>query len=653
MIPTLPASSFEAYRPIPEPTPSKKRKLDPQQEDPMEAIRIRDQREMADIALMKLQNLLQEVFEAEDQLQPDTSTEQVSSSNKFFRMTELNDGRSPVLLSESHSLLQKSLRAVSVFDRLYDIPTEYISRLQKLCEAPILYAPSIELALESVPSDSETESWLRRLRDVHNCLLSISTLLQTMSGSKNVKDLCPEDTVRSIPVALNHVFDNCIIPAVECRVNGKSSALFHFFSAHKQALGSLTNQMKRILGLLANFLSSVDLAEDTVIAVEFLIVKLIFVENAHNDKDSALGFQKYEAVRRNAMDVIAKIFAKYPDQRSFILDEILVSLEKLPSTRQSARQFKLIDGKHIQLLSALVIQLVQTTALQQDRSSRKSKRKARLSRKVTVDLEGSEEEEDESDESEDEDEVEARGLPLDRLSRQMEQLYDNATRSAQYITRFIVQRAMTSTKTGDQPYRNLLDLFTEDLIDVLGSPDWPGAELLLRVLASQMVGIADHDKSPANAKNMALELLGWMGSAISELTSTAQHLSNAIDDTDTDLTKYLRQLSDDHTNRTLHVEDLITTDGPFRVALEYLEERDVGKSQLASARGYLLALWGKTVCSVYLEEGNTASNNHNAQELAKTINDMFANSRWLEVNRCAYHPVILTQSMCANKLQRV
>lgn len=629
MVPTLPASSFSDYQSIPDHSPSKKQKLVPQNEDAMEDLRVRDQKQVADAALMKLQDLLQEVFEAEDRLQPDTSMEQVSSSNKYFRTTDFNDEQNPILLSEVHSLLQKSLRAVGGFGRLHDVPTEYMNRLQKMCETPILSAPSLELAVESAPSEAEAEIWVRRLEDMHNSLLSIATLLQTMPGSKNVKDLCPEDTIRGIPAALNHVLDNCIIPAVESRANGKSSTLFGFFLSHKQVLGSLTSQTKRVLGLLANFVSSVDLAEDTITAIEFLIVKLIFVENAHNDKESALGFQRYESVRRSAMDVIAKIFAKYPDQRSFILDEILISLEKLPSTRQSARQFKLIDGKHIQLLSALVIQLVQTTALQKDPSSRKSKRKPRSSRKANVDLEESSEEEEESDSEDGHGSV----LPLDRLSGQIEPLFDNAVRSAQYITRFIVQRAMTSTKTGDQPYRNLLDLFTEDLINVLGSPDWPGAELLLRVLASQMIGITDHDKSPANAKNMALELLGWMGSAISELTSTTQHLSNAIDDPDTELTDYLRQLSNDHTNHTLHVEDLIIADGPYRVALEYLEERDVGKSQLTSAHGYLLALWGKTICSAYLEEGNTASNDHYAQELAKTMNNMFANSRWLEVNR--------------------
>ncbi|KAL1955286.1 hypothetical protein VTO42DRAFT_8818 [Malbranchea cinnamomea] len=653
MVPPLPpSSSLGEYQPI-RYLPSSQRKVNSPNEDAAEALRIRDQKEMVDAALLRLQDLLQEIFEAEDQLQPDASSERVSSSNKFLKVAESNGDRCPILLSETHTVLQKSLRAVTNFGRLHDIPTKYLNRLQKLCEMPILSASSIDLSLESPPSEDEAMNWVRKLEDMHNSLLSISTLLQTMSGSQDMKNFCPEDTIRAIPTALNHVFDTCIIPAVECRVSGKNSALFSVYSSHKQVVGGLTSLAKRILALLASFISTVDLAEDTIVAIEFLVVKLIFVENAHNDKDSTLGFQKYEAVRRSAMDVIAKIFAKYPDQRAFILDEILVSLEKLPSTRQSARQFKLADGKHIQLLSALVIQLVQTTALQRDPGSLKSKRKPHASHKIAVQLDESDGDEQEKSDSDDNS---GDGSPLRRLSNQVEPLYDNALRSAQYITRFIVQRAMASTKTGDQPYRNLLDLFTEDLINVLGSPDWPGAELLLRVLASQMVGIADHDKSPANAKNMALELLGWMGSAISQLTATAQHLSNAIDDTDSELTNYLRQLSDGHANRTLHIEDLTVINGPYRVALEYLDEQNVGKSQLSSARGYLLTQWGKTVCSIYLE-GNATSANHNVQSLAKTMNEMLFDPRWLEVNsafdristqqaRLAYHLTVLSSPFC-------
>ncbi|PGH35668.1 cohesin loading factor subunit SCC2 [[Emmonsia] crescens] len=629
LVPSLPLSSQpDEYVHISDQVPSKRRKLNTEDDDKLAALRLKDQKEEADAALVKLQEILQEIFEAEDQLEPDTSSTEAHPSSKMFRLPKAIDDLGPVLSSETHSMLQTAMQKVTVYGRLRDIPTEYLNRIQKLCEPPVISAQTPDLKLEHVPSDEDTEIWLRRLDDMRNALLAICTLLHTMSGEVTIKDLCPEDVIQAIPAVLNHVFDNCIIPAVECRPNGRDAELFTFFSAHKQVLAGLVNQTKKVLNLLARFLSNVDVAEGTITATEFLATKLIFVENAHSDRDSTLGFQKFEAVRRGSMDVLAKIFAKYPEQRSFILDEILVSLEKLPSTRQSARQFKLIDGKHIQLLSALVMQLVQTTALQKSsKGSKKPKRRLPLPKLGQAEGSESEETDDESD-----DEGPRRGTPLELLSNKVEPLFDNAIRSAQYITRFIVQRAMTSTKTGDQPYRNLLDLFTGDLISVLGSTDWPAAELLLRVLASQMIGLADHDKSSANAKNMALELLGWMGCAISDLTSSVQHLIPSMDEGDSDLSDYLRQLFDEHLNRSLHIEDIVSADGPYRVVLEYLQERDLDNWQLSSARGYFLAQWAKTVCSFYYDpqdRGNT-SEGESVDDLARTLRNMLSDPRWLE-----------------------
>ncbi|EQL31479.1 cohesin loading factor subunit SCC2 [Blastomyces dermatitidis ATCC 26199] len=629
LVPSLPLSSQPGeYVHIGDQSPSKRRKLNTEDDEKLAALRLKDQKEEADAALVKLQELFQEVFEAEDQLEPDTSSTEAQPSNKFFTLPKATDDLGPVLSSETHSILQTAMQKVTGYGRLRDIPTEYLNRVQKLCEPPVISAQTPDLKLEHVPSDEDTEIWLRRLADMRNALLAICTLLHTMSGEVTTKDLCPEDVIQAIPGVLNHVFDDCLIPAVECRPNGRDAELFTFFSAHKNVLAGLVHQTKKVLNLLARFLSNVDVAEGTITATEFLATKLIFVENAHSDRDSALGFQKFEAVRRGSMDVLAKIFAKYPEQRSFILDEILVSLEKLPSTRQNARQFKLIDGKHIQLLSALVMQLVQTTAIQKlSKGSRKPKRRLPLPKLGQDECSDSEDTCDESD-----DERPRKGTPLELLSNKVEPLFDNAIRSAQYITRFIVQRAMTSTKTGDQPYRNLLDLFTGDLISVLGSTDWPAAELLLRVLASQMIGLADHDKTPANAKNMSLELLGWMGCAISDLTSSTHHLIPSMDEGDSNLSDYLRQLFDEHLNRSLHTEDVVSVDGPYRIVLEYLEERDVGNWQLSSARGYFLAHWAKNVCSFYYDPENrgNVSEGESADDLARALRNMLSDPRWLE-----------------------
>lgn len=615
-------------------TASKRRKLNADGGDNIGSIRLKDQKEEADAALVKLQDLFQEIFEAEDQLDPGTLSEGTTEqSNSMFVAAHALDVNGLVLSSDTHTRLHKAIKKVISFNRLQDIPSEYLNRAQKLCEKPIIAAQSLDLRLDDPSSVSDTQDFLRKLDDMYNALSAVGTLLQTMSGSQTERELCPEDLIEAIPNVFNQLFDHCVIPAVQARPGGKDAKYFEFFSSQKRVVSALIQHSKKVLALFANFLARIEVSEGTVNAAEYFAAKLIFVENAHTEKDSTVGYQKYESVRRGAMDVLAKIFSKYPAQRPYILDEILVSLEKLPSTRQSARQFKLADGKNIQLLTALVMQLVQTTAL--DVPSSKS---SRMKRKLpgSTDNDEDEDEDEERSGGGQEDDDQDSDVSLERLATKVNRLYDNAVRSAQYIVKFIVQRAMTSTKTGDQPYRNIFDLFTEDLISVLGSTDWPAAELLLRIMASHMVGIADLDKSSATAKSMALELLGWMGSAISDLIATAQHLLPAMEEADSGLTDDLRQMFEDYSNRALHPQDLVVAEGPYRMTLEYLiQDRSSDNWQLTSARGYYLAQWAKTFCSVYYnsEDKDDPANDDPNEGLVELLMRSMSDPRWLETHR--------------------
>ncbi|EAW11231.1 putative sister chromatid cohesion protein Mis4 [Aspergillus clavatus NRRL 1] len=654
------ASQFSVVIPV-KPLPSlddhnalKKRKLNNEADD-LTMIRLKDQKEEADAALVKLQDLFHEVFEAEDQLEAEVTSGMMSEGQAgLFSVARTLDVNGPVLSSDAHSRLQKAMKKVVGFNRLQDIPSEFLKRLQKLCEKPIIAAQSPDLRLDDPSSESESQGWLNKMDDMLNALCAVGTLLQTMSGSRTERDLCPEDLIEAIPNVFNQIFDHCVIPAVESRPGGKEAKYFDFFSSQKRVIGGIIQQSKKVLGLFADFLSRVDVSEGAITATEFFATKLIFVENAHTDKDSAVGYQKYESVRRGAMDVLAKIFSKYPAQRPFILDEILVSLEKLPSTRQSARQFKVADGKSIQLLTALVMQLVQTTALDSPSST---KRKAE--RNVAAGDPGEESPEGEDD-SADEYENDESDVSLERLATKVNRLYDNAVRSAQYIVKFIVQRAMTSTKTGDQPFRNILDIFTEDLKGVLGSTEWPAAELLLHIMAYHMVNIADLDKSSATAKSMALELLGWMGSAISDLIATAQNSLSSMNESDAELTDYLRQLFEDYSSHALHPQDLVVPEGPYRIALEYLlQDRSSDTWQLSSARGFYLAQWAKTVCGVYYnsEDQHEVSPDSATDDLVVLLTRLFSDPLWLETNRyfdrissthgkLAYNLTVLNSSFC-------
>ena len=607
----------------------------------LEAFHLKDQKEEADSALMRLQDLLHEVFEAEDRVERDTSSAASPIGRPaaaFFTSTNAFEDTGYVLSSDVHNRLQKAMEKVVSFGRLKDIPSDYINRIQKLCEKPITAAQALDLQLNDPSSESDTFSWVRRLEDVLNALFAVDTLLHSMPGGQDERDLCPEGLIEAIPNVLNQAFDHCVIPAVEARPGGKGAAYFSCFASQKGVIGDLIQRSKKVIVSFANFLSRIDVSEGTVNATEFFAAKLIFVENAHTDKDSAVGYQKYESVRRGAMDVLAKIFPKYPEQRPYILDEILVSLEKLPSTRQSARQFKLADGKNIQFLTALVMQLVQTTALQTPTTHRSIKVKDRLAETMDIDKDyGDDDDRPSHDNPNDDEKNDEYDESLEFLATKVNNLYENAVRSAQYIVKFIVQRAMTSTKMGDQPYRNILDLFTEDLISVLGSTDWPATELILRVLASQMVGIADLDKSPATAKSMALELLGWMGSAISDLTVTAQHLLPAVGEAGGELGGYLQQLFDDNSAQLLHPQDLVAADGPYRIALEYFyQDKGLDSWHITGARGYYLAQWAKMACSLYYnsKENTEIAHGGATDQLVALLTKLFSDPQWLETNRC-------------------
>lgn len=608
VVPQLPQSSHSnEYTGAPA---SKRRKLSPEEEDRLAELRTRDQKQESDAALATLQEFFHQIFEAEDEVENHSTNCPI-----FIHSTK-------ALSSETHSHLHKAIHKVIEYGRLQDIPVDYLIRIQKLCEIPMIFTQSSDITLEYFLGDAD------KLDEIQNTLLATCTLLYTMSGLMGDNELYPEDLIQLIPNILNITLDNCIIPVVESRPTDKDSSIYNFAIANKKPISIMVRQMKKILTLFAKVLLNVDITENIITTTEFLSTKLIFVENAPNDKDSALGFQKFEAVRHAAMDLLAKIFAKHPEQRSFILDEILVSLEKLPSTSKNARQFKLIDGKNIQLLSALVMQLVQTAVPQNSSKHRLNRRRLKMSEAY----EGVENADDDNFSNNDSSGEEAQNYLL-RLASEVDPLYNNAVHSAQYVTTFIVQRAMTSTKTGDQPYRNLLDLFTEDLISVLGLTDWPAAELLLRILAMHMIRIiSEHDKSSANAKNMALELLGWMVSAISYLSSTTQHVISSLEKDDNGLTDDICRFFEDTMCRSLHMQDLVGEHGLFHVVVEFLQQRSVGSWQLSNAVLYSLTVWAKQFCNVYCDP-EVAEFSRPCDGFAPKLLKMLSDPKWLESNR--------------------
>jgi cohesin loading factor subunit SCC2 len=604
-------------------TPSKKRKRDNIDLNLNFSI---DQQQKATAALNLVNEVIDDLFEAEENFEPGKGDD----LNIFVQdATGPND--KPILTRVVQARLDSAIQKASSAAAFASIALERLIGLQKLCEPSVSAVETYNLAIGDDPSDGDTEEWLQQLDLAEGGLQVSRIILRIMSAGREEKRLYSEDLLTAILQALQHTMDTVIIPVVESRSTGRTADIFKVYSAQRKSLNSLLQMFGKVLRVLGDLAARVEIADSAITKVEYLAIGLIYVENSYSEKDSCLGVQRFENTRRIAMDVLTKLFGRYSEQRTFIFNEILASLEKLPVTRQSARQFKVVDGKPIQLVSALLMRLVQASAT-------KSIVKSALSKATSNgDSMDQHNEEDEASDSSSESEhvsPKKRSNTLtegesDDVASELRNVAEPLARASlmasSHVTNFLVQRALTSTKSGDQPYRNLLDIFTEDFLNVLGLPDWPAAEILLRTLLTKCLQIADDDKQLVPARNMALDLMGLLGSGISDLQIWARNAARSVDPSQSQVTQglyeYASQLLDDGINEY----DAIRFDGPYRIVLEYIHSQGLNDPQQQSARGCFLTLWAKA-CTTLVD---SAGGPELSKKLLLNIRNMIGDPNWL------------------------
>ncbi|KAH7355114.1 hypothetical protein BKA65DRAFT_234187 [Rhexocercosporidium sp. MPI-PUGE-AT-0058] len=618
-----------------------------------------DQRQKNDAAFRNLREYLQEVFEAEDQAQPD----RMSSS---AILTASSEGVTLNLAAQAK--LEILLQRVIDASRFSQVPLDDLLRVQKLCEGALKDAETVDIKVDDAMGESEVEAWLQQISTVGLGIKAARISLKLMSGGREEKQLYSEDVIQTALNAFKNATETCLVPIVEMRNSGPSAALFKLFSTQKVHISNLLSHCRRLFSLVASLVSTIDLSETVINTLEFTASRLIFVENAPSERDSVVKIAKFDSLRVVAMDVLAQIFLCNPAQRQGIFDEILTSLEKLPVTKQSARQFKLAEGGSIQLVSALIMRLVQTSASKADdaKANRRNKALEALNSDDTV--EGSEKISVGKYNITTEFTAERQPVTaIQELADDAVPLLDTAKANATYVVAFIVNRAMKSTKSGDAPYRNLLDLFVEDFITCLNSTDWPAAELMLRLFLFRMVQLAEGDKTPAPAKNMALDLLGLMGAAISELKAHIRKTANSLENGDTDLGRYLARLAEALLEKKPSGPELVAWGaGPYRVCLESLQHRCPAKDddpQLKSAIGYFMAEWAAKICFTFDAISDDDYDHENTVKeygrLAFRLRMMISDSRWLSTEysfdvvspphaRLAYSLTLLNSQFCAS-----
>jgi cohesin loading factor subunit SCC2 len=608
-----------------------------------------DMRQKADTALQELRVFLHNVFQAEDHALAQ------QSGNDMVLLIANNEA---TLTADSQSRAQRLLAKAISLNCYKRVPLDHLLRLLRLSEGALRQVESLEIKVDESWGAAEVDQWLQQLPALETAMRAARTSLRMMCGDREDKQLYPEDMIEQCLNLCKRLIDGIVIPVVELRITQQTAELFRAISSSKKKIVALFTDCQKLLSLMSTLISKVDTSDTVTNTLEFAASRLIFMETANAEKDSVIDTQKFDGLRLVAMDMLSQIFLLNPSQRQGIFDEILTSLEKLPLGRR-ARTFKLIDGSSIQPVSALIMRLVQTSAGKVD--ERKGKNRGGMLAEDGQEPNGdAQHPAHDSSTIQDEDHAASQhSTAIQELEGIATSLMDIAKANASYVIKFIVNRALKSTKSGDTPYRNLLDLFVEDFTTCLDNPDWPAAELLLRLLMVMMVNLVENDKSGVPAKNMALELLGSMGAAISKLRGHVRKVASALDARDADeLGLFLSDLAASALELKSRPEHMVAWSGPYRATLEYLQSRFKEDPYLASAISFIVSDWGTKVCAGYDSyEDDMRERDQELGRLAYRLREMIQDRRWLSTEysfkavsasqaKLSYSIILLRSQLC-------
>lgn len=602
-----------------------------------------DQRQRREAALDAFDKLVRSVFTAVG----NAFSAEPGSSNGIVIVTP----DSQVTLTASiqqklHGAIQKTIN-LGCFNQ---VPVEHLIRITKLSEGMFKQAENLEMRVDESWSEESVQSWIQQLSEVETTLKAARTCLRMLSGGREDRQLYSESVIQHSVDVFKMVTEDIITPLVELRGSGSSADVFKMILKQKKAVTPVFISCQKLFAVLAELVSKIELSDAVITTLEFVATRLIFVENAYFEKDSAIGVQRFDGIRSVSMDMLCQIFLIKPQQRQGIIDEILTSLEKLPVGKQSARQFKLSDGGNIQPVSALIMRLVQASSGKVDQS------KERNRSAMIRGLDGEDDDEEQDDRSRnntssiksEEQGARQHAVSIKDLETVVAPLTETMRNNASIVINFIVHRAMGSTKSGDTPYRILFDLFVEDFTTCLDSSDWPSAELLLELLVQWMMTLFEGPKTAAPTKNMALEILGGLCAAISRLRSYVKRVASSFEGSDSDeLSRCLADLATFVLEHKGRMEQTIAWAGPYRVTLEYLQSRCADDPHLSSVMSFLIADWATQVHNVYDSfQDDDSERDQELGRLAFRLRMMIEDRRWL-VNEYTFKAVSPSQAKLA------
>ncbi|WAQ85397.1 hypothetical protein PtA15_6A25 [Puccinia triticina] len=389
--------------------------------------------------------------------------------------------------------------------------------------------PHENLNTESENEGAHINTIEQGLKDLLIALNSTDATLAILAYDKHLpKQFYSEELIRSLVKGAKDQLNTVIFPFVEANnqkgtLDAYSQKLRRVMCASKVISSYLSQNFSffstSILPKVDVLVRRIDLSESIIASVSYITIAPFFVDcgptfilpsSSTKSRKTLQDNGSMKAMRLECLKLLRNVSSKYPDQRSWIIEEILNSIINLPeqSARGSKAVYHLTNGKSIQTFSALLLHIVQCCL-----SGARSRVGAILSSSAPGSLDPS------TTEIEDKAPSPSTGpQPSDSASafgavkEFIEPEISAATKLSKKIMSFLLQKTGKSTKSSHEAhYRILFDKLVEDLLSVLFLPDWPVAEFILGLFCKTMIGLLESTKVSADSnavKSMCLDYLG-------------------------------------------------------------------------------------------------------------------------------------------------
>ncbi|KAJ1737698.1 Sister chromatid cohesion protein 2, partial [Coemansia sp. Benny D160-2] len=106
---------------------------------------------------------------------------------------------------------------------------------------------------------------------------------------------------------------------------------------------------------------------------------------------------------------------------------------------------------------------------------------------------------------------------------------DSASSSTDFTIRYLISRCARregKAVTNEAEYRSFLENFTSDCVLLLGQPQWPAAELVVRVYSLHALELLDDEKADITLKTLSLESTAQIASHIACVRQALEVESN-------------------------------------------------------------------------------------------------------------------------------